>query len=626
VSILISFFISMKLVILRRMRLTIALILFNISLSFADNTFVLTDKDYEVLNLDIASRYLEFYKDPGNLLTINDLKGKKFEKVTPSFSANFDRESTYWFRFSIQNRSHFKLWFFEVLDPHIHYLNSYQITGADTVHFKPTGFRVNFFDRPSNHKNFVFPVKFYNSDETQFYFSFKNTFPSYSFSIRPAEQFIDYALNEYYLLGIFYGILFIMAIYNLFIYISTRETVYLYYVAYVLCYCLNSFEEDGLGFQFVWSNLSWINQFLEIFAPLLLIISFVFYSKKFLFLKSYATVLNTWINISLFIYCLLHFLNYFIFSSSWTGYFYIFPFALIFIAGMLAWKRGNLSAKYFLLAFSFLAFCFTVFFLRIMNIVPTTIYTVYALNFGFLIEVVLFSYALGQRLRIEKEEKTKIDSMLILQLRENEKLKDSITKDLEEKVKERTKEVSAKNRQLDQALTELKTKSDQIEELNKLLEQDNKALNQDIKDITKARFMLKDLTLDEFQKIYPDELSCFKYLSDIKWAKSYHCKKCGNKNASEGKTEFSKRCTKCGYDESVTAFTIFHKSKLPITTTFYLIYLVMANKEISSHDLSNKLGLRQKTCWAFKKKVIDAIDKNGSAKFTSKEWGRIFYS
>jgi hypothetical protein len=611
---------------LRRIRLIIVLFLLNIPLSFADNVFVLTDRDYEVMNLDIANRYLFFYKDTSNLLTLQDLKGKHFEKVDSSFIETFDTKSTYWFRFNVENKSNYELWFFEVLDPHIHYLNTFQITGKDTVRFRPTGFRINFSERPSNHKNFVFPVKFNTSDSSQLYFSFKNTFPSFSLSLRPAEQFMDYALNEYYLLGIFYGILFIMAIYNLFIFISTREVVYLYYVAYVLCYCINSFEEDGLGFQFIWSDIYRINQFLEVFAPILLITSFVFYSKKFLFLKSYATRLNTWINISLFIYFFLHFFNSFIYNISWAGYFYLFPFALIFIAGMLAWKRGNQSAKYFLLAFSFLAFCFTVFFLRIMNLVPTTIYTVYALNFGFLIEVVLFSYALGQRLRIGRDEKAKIDSMLILQLRENEKLKDSITKGLEIKVEERTIELNVKNRQLDQALTELQIKNSKIEELNKLLEQDNKALNQDIKEITKARLMLKDLTLEEFQKIYPDEISCFKYLADIKWAKAYNCKKCSNKTSSSGKTEFSKRCTKCGYDESVTAFTIFHKSKLPITTTFYLIYLVLANKDVSSHELAEKLGIRQKTCWAFKKKISEAIHKKGSPKFTSKEWGRIFYS
>lgn len=138
--------------------------------------------------------------------------------------------------------------------------------------------------------------------------------------------------------------------------------------------------------------------------------------------------------------------------------------------------------------------------------------------------------------------------------------------------------------------------------------------------------MLKDVTLEEFQKIYPDEESCFKYLSEIKWTKGYSCKKCGNKNSSAGKTPYSKRCTKCGYDESVTTYTIFHNSKLPITQTFYLSYLVLANKNISSHELSEKLDLRQKTCWAFKKKIIDSINSSGTGKLNSKDWGKIFYN
>ena len=137
--------------------------------------------------------------------------------------------------------------------------------------------------------------------------------------------------------------------------------------------------------------------------------------------------------------------------------------------------------------------------------------------------------------------------------------------------------------------------------------------------------MLKDLTFEEFKKIYPDEESCLKYLAEIKWSKSYTCKKCGNKNSSQGKTPFSKRCTKCGYDESVTSFTLFHNSKIPITTSFYLVYLVLAHKNISSHELSDKLGLRQKTCWAFKKKIVEAMEESKSPKLTSKEWGYIFY-
>lgn len=599
------------------MRIIALFLLLTTSPSFAQEAYELKDIDYPVFNPELE-RQVTYFKDSTNSLTLKDLAHKEFKKMNSNRQENFDN-STYWYKFKIVNKSkQYKLWFFEILDPHIQYINVIEITGRDTIHFKPTGSEIPFSARPSNHKNFVYPIRLYQSDSAQVFFSYRNNYnPNLSISLRPAQQFLDYALNEYYLLGIFYGILLIMAIYNFFIYFSTKESVYLYYVAYVLCYCLNAFREDGMGFQFVWPGHPWINQTIELLAPLLLISSFVFYSKKFLFLNSYAKRLNLSIDLSLSIYCLIYLLNFFTIKANWISYLYLFPFALIYISGILTWKRGNRSAKYFLLGFSFLILCFTILVLRVTNIIPTKIYTVYALNFGFLIEVVLFSYALGQRLKIEKDQKAKTDELLIIQLRENEKLKDSLNKELEIKVQERTQELA-------QALGELKIKNNQIENFNKLLEQDNKTLNQDIKNITKARLMLKDLTFEEFKKIYPDEESCLKYLSEIKWAKSYLCKKCDNKSSSPGRTPFSRRCTKCGYDESVTSFTLFHKSKLPITTTFYLAYLVLANKNISSHELSEKLALRQKTCWAFKKKIMESINERKSAKINSKEWGSLF--
>lgn len=601
------------------MRFIVFLFLLQSSLSFGQNTFLLTDRDYPVTEPALES-YIEYYKDSANTLALKDLRNREFKKIDSYFREIYDG-STYWFRFKILNRSDLhNLWFFEVLDPHIQMVNVYQISANDTLPFTGTGFIEPFSARPTNHKNFVYPIRLHRSDSAEIYFSYQNNYhPNLSISFRPAEQFLDYALNEYYLLGLFYGILLIMAVYNFFIYLSTKESVYLLYVAYVLCYCLNAFREDGIGFQYLWPGQPWFNNSLEFLAPLLLIGSFVFYSKKFLFLSNYARMLNRWIDASLVLYCIPFLLNYFLLRINWINYFYLLPFALIYIGGIITWKRGNLSAKYFLLAFSFLILCFTIVVLRITNIVPVKVYTVYALNFGFLIEVVLFSYALGQRLKIEKDEKARMDKMLILQLKENEKLKDSLNNELEIKVRERTLELAS-------ALGELKIKNNRIEELNKLLEQDNKSLNQDIKNITKARLMLKDLTFDEFRKIYPDEDSCLKYLSEIKWSRSYTCKKCENSSSSAGRTPFARRCTRCGYDESVTSFTLFHKSKLPITTSFYLAYLVLANKNISSHELSEKLSLRQKTCWAFKKKILEAINTGKSSRITSKEWGSLFYN
>jgi len=593
---------------------------FNSFLSFGSDTLVLTQQNSNI-NVPDLGKSIYYYKDTTGKLSLKEISKKPFKSTENYYSDKFNSKSNYWYKLIVNNKDQSqKLWFFEALDPHIEYIKVYEIAGKDTLAFVPTGFSTFYNTRQTNHKNFVFPVKFYESDSYTIYFSFKNNYqPSLSISLRPAKQFIDYALSEYYLLGIFYGILLIMAVYNIFIFFSTRERVYLFYVCYVLCYCLNSLTEDGLGFQFLWPSHPFINPLLQLYSPLILIISLVFYTKAFLFLDKSQKRLSTILTISLLIYCLIFFINNFIATVAFIRYVYLLPFALIFIAGVRAMRKGNRSARYFLLGMSSLVISFTVAALRIAQLVPTLIHTVYILNYGFLLDVVFFSYALAQRLRIEKEEKANIDAQLIRQLRENEKLKDSLNRELEYKVEERTKELGI-------ALKELKEKNQYIEKLNSFLEQDNKALNQDIKDITKARLMLKDLTFDEFKKIYPDEESCFKYLADIKWSKAYVCKKCNNKNSSNGKTPFSKRCTKCGYDESVTSFTLFHNSKIPITTSFYLVYLVLAHKNISSHELSDKLGLRQKTCWAFKKKIVEAIEGSKSPKLNSKEWGYIFYN
>src|SRR5690606_20160526 len=91
---------------------------------------------------------------------------------------------------------------------------------------------------------------------------------------------------------------------------------------------------------------------------------------------------------------------------------------------------------------------------------------------------------------------------------------------------------------------------------------------------------------------------------ELKWENGYHCRKCANQNFFQGNTPFSRRCTKCGYDESVTAYTIFHNSRIPITKSFYMTFLVYSTKgKISSHKLSEIVAIRQSTCWAFAARI-----------------------
>jgi hypothetical protein len=121
----------------------------------------------------------------------------------------------------------------------------------------------------------------------------------------------------------------------------------------------------------------------------------------------------------------------------------------------------------------------------------------------------------------------------------------------------------------------------------------------------------KGLSIFEFQKMYPTDRECYKYLAEMKWKNGFICKKCGHTHYCKGIKEFDRQCTKCRRLESPTAGTLFHQIKFPILKAFYIVYEVSTSKNgISSCELSRKLELRQKTCWLFKQKVMKAMESS----------------
>lgn len=110
-------------------------------------------------------------------------------------------------------------------------------------------------------------------------------------------------------------------------------------------------------------------------------------------------------------------------------------------------------------------------------------------------------------------------------------------------------------------------------------------------------------TLD-FVEYFKTEDHCLEYIANIKWADGYACKKCKNTTYCTGKKVFSRRCIKCRYDESPTVGTGFDKCKFSILTAFHIIFKISTKKKgMSTLEISNEFGLRQKTCWDFKWKL-----------------------
>lgn len=106
-----------------------------------------------------------------------------------------------------------------------------------------------------------------------------------------------------------------------------------------------------------------------------------------------------------------------------------------------------------------------------------------------------------------------------------------------------------------------------------------------------------------FASQYMTQEDCLAFLASEKWKDGYTCRKCGHHNYCQGKTPYARRCTRCKHDESATAHTIFHRCKVDLPNAFRITYMLCNEKEVSSHELSRRLHLRQMTCWKLKQKI-----------------------
>lgn len=131
--------------------------------------------------------------------------------------------------------------------------------------------------------------------------------------------------------------------------------------------------------------------------------------------------------------------------------------------------------------------------------------------------------------------------------------------------------------------------------------------------------MFEGTDILDFVKHFDTKEKCLAYLSFYKWQKGFMCSKCFNGTYSKTRFEHIRRCNKCKHKESATAGTLFHKCKFDLTKAFMIVFLVSTGKKgISSTELSRKLSLRQKTCYYFKRKVMQAMQSSGYIKLQGK--------
>jgi len=549
-----------------------------------------------------------------------------------------DAGSAYWYHFKIRgNASSKNHWILEFFDQTIDSITVYASTENSPYTVTQLGSARPFIERPYQHKNLSLNVD-NSSDGIKDYYVRIRSHQSVNVIIvlRSVSWFISYALNEYFLFGVFYGMILVFGLYNLIMYIAIRQRQYLYYIAYNISIGLYEMCVDGIAYQYLWPNSPEWNHYAYGMALFSASVFAILFAQKLLNTKSKAPHLHKVLNGILIARCLF-FLFCLLVNKNWFSYKIIefIPLSAAFITGCYLLLKGYRPARFFVVGYSFLTLGFIIKTLIALNLwwLPVTAFNYYALSFCLIAEMFFVSFAIGDRVRLLRIQKHKAQKRTIVQLLENQALKDDLNRTLEQKVDERTAQLLQKSALIAQQNEELSAvnkllteQAEEISRMNVLLEKDNILLHYDIEKVTHSRVMSAEVDFEEFSRIYPDRETCFKFLADLKWENGYSCRKCGGTHYSHGHLPHSRRCSKCGYEESVIANTLLQNTRIPINKAFYMIFLMYSTKgKISSHKLSEILVIRQSTCWAYSsriKKIMTARKKELS-NAGEKGWSRL---
>jgi len=106
-------------------------------------------------------------------------------------------------------------------------------------------------------------------------------------------------------------------------------------------------------------------------------------------------------------------------------------------------------------------------------------------------------------------------------------------------------------------------------------------------------------TLREFQSKFASDEACQQYLAECRWPDGFICPRCGFRRAYELVRQSRRQCAGCRYQVSLTAGTILHNTKTPLTVWFWAAYLMTTDKRgISALLLQRQLALpRYETAW-----------------------------
>lgn len=115
----------------------------------------------------------------------------------------------------------------------------------------------------------------------------------------------------------------------------------------------------------------------------------------------------------------------------------------------------------------------------------------------------------------------------------------------------------------------------------------------------------------EFQERYGSEAACIEALARRRWPQGYVCRRCGGRQSYQLKARPRVfECTGCGHQASVTAGTVFQRTRTPLRKWFLAAWWMARDKRgVSALFLARELELRYATAWLMAHKLRHGLSE-----------------
>ncbi len=229
------------------------------------------------------------------------------------------------------------------------------------------------------------------------------------------NRFFDHATREGQLFGMFFGVMMIMALYNLLIFVVVRDPAYLSYIGTLVCFLALIATLNGYWYQYLTGTALGSAKILNVAVP-------VFAASSMMCIMLFACAfLKTRITLPRFHWVLTTLavlLGVAVPAAFYVDYAHIIPPISLgalggsvanVVAGILAWRVGVRTARFYLLAWSAYLLGILIKVLELFGVLPTSMMTAHAWELGMLFMVTLLSLALADRITAEREARQKLE-------------------------------------------------------------------------------------------------------------------------------------------------------------------------------------------------------------------------